>query len=341
MRLDERGLPGPAVADDGDVADLPRLRWSHERRVYRLPGAGFRVPASKEPCVNRKATIALLATVAGLLMPGTAWADLADEQALADRYAPVVRLVVQEEECGPGEPYEPIDVDLLFGDPTVALRGPWNATDLVKIGPTASDLAGRYDYHLDFPGSALDPGCDYELWSRRLTEGSSPDRLRPRRDRSGPSREARASVLVLLRLQRLQQPARGRLGDDPARLRRAGRRAPRSRRSPSQSATARTRAPSEPTGVTTSSRSSTGRTRSCIRRPARTRTSSACALPRQLRGGGRRLRRHQGPHREVRPVVKTIPSDPAAAERLSRGSPTRDGGASCRRRSSTAPRDRT
>jgi hypothetical protein len=132
------------------------------------------VPASKEPCVNRKATIALLATVAGLLMPGTAWADLADEQALADRYAPVVRLVVQEEECGPGEPYEPIDVDLLFGDPTVALRGPWNATDLVKIGPSAADLVNRYEYHLDYPGSALDPGCSYEQWNRRLTVGSSP-----------------------------------------------------------------------------------------------------------------------------------------------------------------------
>ena len=30
-------------------------------------------------------------------------------------------------ECGPGEPYEPIDVDALFGEPTVALRGPWGA----------------------------------------------------------------------------------------------------------------------------------------------------------------------------------------------------------------------
>ena len=31
------------------------------------------------------------------------------------RFAPVVRLVEQVEECGPGEPYDPIDVDLLFG----------------------------------------------------------------------------------------------------------------------------------------------------------------------------------------------------------------------------------
>ena len=100
---------------------------------------------------------------------------LADaEQDLAAKYAPVVRLVEQTEECGPGEPYRPMDVDRLFGDPTVALRGPWNATDLVKIGPSANDLAGLFEYHLDFPGSALDPGCDYEKWARRLEKGSPP-----------------------------------------------------------------------------------------------------------------------------------------------------------------------
>jgi hypothetical protein len=95
-----------------------------------------------------------------------------DEQALAKRYAPVVRLVQQKEECGPGEPYQPIDVDALFGQPTVALRGPWNGADLVKIGPTARDLTGGlYDYHLDFPGDALSPGCGYERWARRISEG--------------------------------------------------------------------------------------------------------------------------------------------------------------------------
>ena len=112
--------------------------------------------------------------VAVLALPVAANADLEDEQTLADRYAPVVRLVDQPEECGPGEPFEPTDVDVLFGDRTVALRGPWNPTDLVKIGPTADDIAGLYEYHLDFPGSALDPGCTYELWARRITKGSEP-----------------------------------------------------------------------------------------------------------------------------------------------------------------------
>ncbi len=105
--------------------------------------------------------------------PGAA-ADLADEQALAERHAPVVRLVEQHEDCGPGEPFIPTDIDVLLGDDTVALRGPWNSTDLVKIGPTAEDLVERFEYHLDYPGNALDPGCDYMRWARRLTEGTEP-----------------------------------------------------------------------------------------------------------------------------------------------------------------------
>jgi hypothetical protein len=120
--------------------------------------------------------LALLGAVAALalVLAAAGRAADADETALAERYAPVVRLVEQTEECGPGEPYQPTDVDVLFGDPTVALRGPWRPTDLVKIGPGAQDLVDRYEYHLDFPGDPLDPGCDYELWARRLTKGSKP-----------------------------------------------------------------------------------------------------------------------------------------------------------------------
>jgi len=123
------------------------------------------------------ARASILAAAAALLVlgvPTSAGAALGDEQALAQRYSPVVRLVDQTEECGPGEPYQPMDVNALFGQSTVALRGPWNPTDLVKIGPTAKDLVGRYEYHLDYPGSALDPGCDYERWARRITEGTKP-----------------------------------------------------------------------------------------------------------------------------------------------------------------------
>jgi hypothetical protein len=116
---------------------------------------------------------ALAATT--LAVAPAAAADAGDEQALAERYAPVVRLVAHSGECGPGKPYVPIDVDALFGEPTVALRGPWGGGDLVKIGPPAKDLSqGLYQYHLDFPGNALHPGCDYLHWERRITAGRAP-----------------------------------------------------------------------------------------------------------------------------------------------------------------------
>ncbi|MGH3022601.1 MAG: hypothetical protein ACRDNI_03000 [Gaiellaceae bacterium] len=117
-----------------------------------------------------------LLVVACLALVGapSAAADLADETALAERFAPVVRIVELEEECGYGEKYGPIDVELLFDEPTVSLRGPWNATDLIELGPAASDLVDRFDYHLDFPGNTLEPGCTYERWVARLTSESEP-----------------------------------------------------------------------------------------------------------------------------------------------------------------------
>jgi hypothetical protein len=122
---------------------------------------------------SRLLVLVLAAAFVLAIVPAAA-ADLADETALAEKFAPVVRLVEQEEECGPGEPYIPTDVDVVFDEPTVALRGPWNAFDLVKIAPSADDVSGLFEYHLDFPGNPLDPGCTYEQWARRLTEGSEP-----------------------------------------------------------------------------------------------------------------------------------------------------------------------
>jgi hypothetical protein len=119
--------------------------------------------------------IRALAVLATLALAPPAAADLAQEQELAARFAPVVRLVEQPEECGPGEPYDPIDVDALFDEPTVALRGPWGGADLVRIAPASTQLApGLYEYHLDFPGDALSPGCTYEQWSRRISAGREP-----------------------------------------------------------------------------------------------------------------------------------------------------------------------
>ena len=45
----------------------------------------------------------------------------------------------------------------------------------MKIAPTAQDLVGRFEYHLDFPGNALSPGCSYERWENRLaSDGTKP-----------------------------------------------------------------------------------------------------------------------------------------------------------------------
>ena len=105
----------------------------------------------------------------------TATASADDEQALAERYAPVVRLVQQAQDCGPGEPFVPTDVDTLFGNDTVALRGPWDTDDLVTIAPGAAELGkGLTGYHLDFPGDPLSAGCTYEQWANEQTSGSTP-----------------------------------------------------------------------------------------------------------------------------------------------------------------------
>ena len=168
----------------------------------------------------RALAVQLSVLLAALVVTGAASGDLAQEQELAQRYAPVVRLVEHNGSCGPGKPYVPIDVDVLFGEPTVALRGPWGA-DLVKIGPDGEGprrRAVRLPPRLS--GERAPAGLRLpRTGSAASTEGAA-NRLRARRDRPGPPGQARPPVLAVLRLQRLEQPPRGRLGDDPARLRR-------------------------------------------------------------------------------------------------------------------------
>jgi Vacuolar protein sorting-associated protein 62 len=132
------------------------------------------------PGMARRRRTLLVGLLAGgivpLVTPGSASATAQDpETELANRYAPVARLVDQEEPCGPGEPYIPTDVDTILDQDTVALRGPWTENDLVSIAPSAMEIgAGLYEYHLDFPGYALEPGCSYEQWADRVTAGSDP-----------------------------------------------------------------------------------------------------------------------------------------------------------------------
>jgi hypothetical protein len=126
----------------------------------------------------RWALVAVAACVLPTALAGASYADedgsgLAEQQ-LAERYAPVMMLVAQPEACGPGEPYVPSDVDALFDESSVALRGPWTDRDLVAVGPSVEQLSTGLDgYALDLPGDPLKPGCDYEKWADRLW-GSDP-----------------------------------------------------------------------------------------------------------------------------------------------------------------------
>src|SRR4029450_1314886 len=114
-----------------------------------------------------------LAAVGVLALPAVVRAQA--EEAPPHPYAPVFRLVEQKGGGGPGEPYEPTDIDAFMGQDTVSLRGPWTSNDLIKIAPTAADLGkGLFEYNLDFPGDALNPGWDYERGARRIHEGRGP-----------------------------------------------------------------------------------------------------------------------------------------------------------------------
>lgn len=129
---------------------------------------------ARPPALARLIALAVLALLLAVAA-APALGSYADEVRLAERYAPVVRLVEQGDDCGTGEPYTPIDVNVLFDEPTVALRGPWGNGDLIEVGPPASALTAQlWEYHLDFPGDPLDPGCEYEEWNDRITAGTAP-----------------------------------------------------------------------------------------------------------------------------------------------------------------------
>ena len=98
------------------------------------------------------------------------------EQALIERYTPVLMLVPQERACDDrGEPYDAGPTSLVLGDPRIVLRRDAQGQPIVLEGPEATDLAGLDATHyLDYPGNPLRPGCSYERLSRERMEGRSP-----------------------------------------------------------------------------------------------------------------------------------------------------------------------
>jgi hypothetical protein len=86
---------------------------------------------------------------------------------LAEQYAPTVGLQTQLQPCGPGEPYLMTSALDVTAQPGVMLRDA--SGRVIMEAPTAADLAtASDDWHIDYPGNALQPGCDFERWLRSL-----------------------------------------------------------------------------------------------------------------------------------------------------------------------------
>ncbi|HSL73865.1 MAG TPA: hypothetical protein VK853_05340 [Ilumatobacteraceae bacterium] len=120
--------------------------------------------------------VAALAVFAALLVAAPigsveAGDEVSPEQELVERYAPILVLKAQEAPCDPeGEPYSPQAVDIVLDNPDVVLRQVGSGNPVLQVGPSAADLYGRSEgFFLDFPGSALDPGCIYEQDFDRYT----------------------------------------------------------------------------------------------------------------------------------------------------------------------------
>ena len=111
--------------------------------------------------------VVLVALGVGLLAGPAAAQDDAGtspEQELVEKYAPIVMLKAQDDPCDPnGEPYAPTSVDIVLDNPDVLLRQLGEQNPVMQRAPGAADLYGLGEgFFLDFPGSALRPGCIYE-----------------------------------------------------------------------------------------------------------------------------------------------------------------------------------
>src|SRR3954447_6381841 len=147
---------GPLASTKGDEGRR-HVPWRSPAR--RLAGA---------------ALLSMLGPVLLLVSEAPASADTSSgsaAQQLADRYRPIVMLRSYPEVCGDtGEPFVPMRVDPILGNPEVALRQVGNGDAVITWAPTAKDLSGMGSgTYVDLPGDALSPGCIYARDSARAT----------------------------------------------------------------------------------------------------------------------------------------------------------------------------
>ena len=192
------------------------------------------------------------------------------------------------------------------------------------------------------PGRRAQPGLRLPELVAAHQPGSPADGVRARRDRPRLPGADRAPVLDVLRLQRLEQPARGRLGDDPDQLPRVdGRRGAQGEPERGRLQPARGRRASVVGRPEARARGRDAPGRLPGRRLARQLLRSG-AVPRSVWLAGRRVRRHSkfrawSPGRRTRSSRATRPRPGPTSP----GSRSRAAGASSSRRSSTVPPGRT
>ncbi len=115
--------------------------------------------------------LTLSATAAGA--EDLAGSDPDGARQLAEKYAPIMMLKAQAAPCdADGEPYGPMSVDVLLGNPEILLRQLGTGNPVIGAEPDASELFGLGEgFFLDFPGDALRPGCIYEQDYRKYNQG--------------------------------------------------------------------------------------------------------------------------------------------------------------------------
>lgn len=126
-------------------------------------------------------TIVASGLVAGLAAPVSAAPSQAEPdqdpaEELAERYAPIMMLKAQDDECdASGEQFEPTAVEIVLDNPEVVLRQVGPGSPVLQTAPGARDLFRLGDgTYLDFPGEALRPGCTFERDFRRYAEDVTP-----------------------------------------------------------------------------------------------------------------------------------------------------------------------
>ena len=134
-------------------------------------------------------SVVLAATaVAGAVSAGTGTTTDAEVQ-LARRFAPYVRIQQQDEQCGPGEAFQPADVAIILDQSDVVLRD--SSGRVILESPSAQDLFEAPEgSNFDLPGSSLRPGCDFDrrfgwrssgaqpkMYARIVTDPADPQRL--------------------------------------------------------------------------------------------------------------------------------------------------------------------